>query len=140
MLEGILLIVLGILAVPSLLLKKRPDAKEILDKIAPYQGWIGLVFCALGILGVIRQLLHMNTMGIFPIVWLTNVAVYVLQTLLGFLLGYGVIKKLILAQSDEAKRKGEQFRRKLIPLQGRLGLAAIGVGVWCVLVDMTYHF
>ena len=37
MLNGISLIFLSLLAVPSLILKRRPDAKEVLDKIAPYQ-------------------------------------------------------------------------------------------------------
>lgn len=38
MIWGITLILLSILAVPSLLLSKRPDARELLEKIEPYQG------------------------------------------------------------------------------------------------------
>jgi hypothetical protein len=38
MIYGITLIVLSILAVPSLILSKKPEAKEYLDKFAPYHG------------------------------------------------------------------------------------------------------
>ncbi len=50
--SGLLLILLGILAVPSLLLSRKPEARELLDKITPYQGWIGVVFCIIGLLNL----------------------------------------------------------------------------------------
>lgn len=53
MLYGILLIILGLLAAPALFLKNKPNAKELLDKLVPYQGWIGLVFCVWGVFGII---------------------------------------------------------------------------------------
>ena len=53
MIYGITLILLSIIAVPSLILSKKPNAQELLDKVAPYQGWIGLVFCFFGVWGVI---------------------------------------------------------------------------------------
>jgi len=40
MIYGITLVLLSIIAVPSLILSKKPDAKELLKKIEPYQGWI----------------------------------------------------------------------------------------------------
>jgi len=43
MIWGITLILLSIVAVPSLILSKKPNAKELLEKVEPYQGWIGLV-------------------------------------------------------------------------------------------------
>ena len=38
---GIWLMVLGILGASNLIIAKRPDAKEHIAKLAPYQGWIG---------------------------------------------------------------------------------------------------
>ena len=49
MFYGIQLILLSIIAVPSLILSKKPNAAELLAKIEPYQGWIGLIFCIGGI-------------------------------------------------------------------------------------------
>ncbi len=60
MIYGITLIILGILAAPSLLLSKKPNAKELLDKITPYQGWIGLGFCFWGLWGIIQALLNID--------------------------------------------------------------------------------
>ena len=45
---GIVLVVLGALALPSLIAAKAPNAKDLLDKIAPYQGWIGGIARAWG--------------------------------------------------------------------------------------------
>ncbi len=75
MIYGITLIVLGILAAPSLLLSKKPDAKEMLDKITPYQGWIGLAFCAYGIYGIIfGGILRLSWLADYPIWWITALA------------------------------------------------------------------
>ena len=115
MLYGIALIILGILAVPSLLLSKKPNAKELLDKITPFQGWIGLVFCFWGIWGIITSVLNM---GMFSIGWMLSLAVSVVTAVLGFLLGYGMINELLLSKNDEAKEKGAELRTKLAPLQG----------------------
>jgi hypothetical protein len=36
---GLWLALLGILAAPNLIISKKPEAKEIIAKLAPYQGW-----------------------------------------------------------------------------------------------------
>ena len=46
---GLLCIIGGVLAASSLILSKRPDAKKALDKIAPFQGIIGVALLGLGI-------------------------------------------------------------------------------------------
>jgi hypothetical protein len=130
MLYGIALIILGILAVPSLLLSKKPNAKELLDKITPFQGWIGLVFCFWGIWGIITSVLNM---GMFSIGWMLSLAVSVVTAVLGFLLGYGMINELLLSKNDEAKEKGAELRTKLAPLQGKFGMAAIILGIAFIL-------
>lgn len=133
MLYGITLILLGVLAVPSLLLSKRPDAKELLDKITPYQGWIGLIFCIWGLWGVISAVLSMGLLGSAPIIWLTWIATSIVTAVLGFLLGYGMIQSLLLSKNAEAQKKGEELRAKLAPMQGNFGIAAIVIGVLAIL-------
>lgn len=130
MILGISLIILGILAVPSLLLSRKPDAKELLDKITPYQGWIGLVFCFWGIWGIITAVLNMSMMSTG---WMLGLAVSVVTAVLGFLLGYGMINQLLLSKNDEAKEKGAALLAKLAPLQGKFGMAAIILGVIYIL-------
>jgi len=138
MLFGITLIILGILAVPSLLLAKKPNAQELLDKITPYQGWIGLGFCFWGVWNIIRAILNLGWLTDFPIYWVTWLAVSVVTAALGFILGYGMISKHLLSKNEEAKAKGEQLLAKLRPLQGKLGMAAIILGIWSIISSILF--
>lgn len=138
MIYGITLIILGLLAAPSLILSKKPNAKELLDKITPYQGWIGLVFCAFGIWGVISAILNIGVLSIAPIWWITWMAGALIQVLLGFILGYGLINKLILSKNEEAKEKGAQLLAKLAPIQGKLGLFGVIVGAWVIVASLVF--
>lgn len=140
MITGITLIVLSLLAIPSILLAKRPDAKELLDKITPYQGYIGIVFFFWGIYGIIFSgILGLGWMPTWPIFWATILAVNVMQALLGFLLGYGMISKHVFSKSEEAKKKGEQLLAKLAPLQGKIGIAGLFVGGWCIIASFLFY-
>jgi len=136
MIYGIILILIGILAVPSLILSKKPEAKEVLDKIAPYQGWIGVLACIWGVWGLINLFLNISYLTSVPVWWITWAAGAAAQTLLGFLLGYGLIAKFALSKNDEAKEKGEQLLAKLQPWQGRIGLLSIGLGIWWVVASL----
>ncbi len=136
MIYGISIILLSLIAVPSLILARRPDAQEILDKIAPFQGWIGVAFCIWGILGIVQTVLYLGLLATAPITWLTMLACSVVIAALGFLLGYGLIAKFILSGNVEAKAKGDQLREKLAPLQSTLGIAGIGIGVWAIITSV----
>lgn len=141
MLASILLIVLGILAVPSLILSKKPNAKELLDKLAPYQGWLGVIFFIWGVVGIfgVIGLLGYLGQGIFGIVlWILNLAIVLVELLLGFLMGYGLIAKYALSKNETAKAKGEEMLAKLAPLQGKLGIAAIIIGILAIVFNILY--
>lgn len=138
MIYGITLIVLGILAAPSLLLSKKPNAKELLDKIAPYQGWIGLVFCFWGLWGVITAILNISVLTDAPIWWITWIASSGIEAILGFILGYGMINQFLLSKNEQAKEKGAQMLEKLAPIQGKLGLAGIVIGIWVIVAYFLF--
>ena len=140
MISGITLILLSIIAVPSLILSKRPDAKEILEKIAPYQGWIGLIFCIWGVYGVIFSgLFGLGWITSSPIYWGTTLSVNILQAILGFMLGFALISRYFLSGSAEAKAKGEQLLAKIVSRQGMIGMIGIGVGIWSIVADFMFH-
>ena len=139
MIYGITLIILGLLAAPSLLLSKKPNAQELLDKITPYQGWIGLAFCFWGVWGIIQAVLNMGLLTTFPIWWITWLASSAVEAVLGFILGYGMINKFLLSKNEEAKQKGEKLLAKLAPIQGKLGLAGIVVGIWVILASVLFY-
>ncbi len=138
MIYGITLILLSILAVPSLILSKKPNAKELLAKVEPYQGWIGLIFCIWGIWGIISSILNISLLGSAPIWWITLLAGSVVETALGFMLGYGTINKLFLGKNEKAKEKAENIREKIAPLQGKLGILGIIVGIWMIVASLLF--
>ena len=94
MLFGLWLIILGALAVPNLILKK-PELKPTLDKITPYQGWIGAISALWGVWGLINNVLHLGLLTVKPIWWVTWTATNALVLALGLLLGVGTLKTFV---------------------------------------------
>ncbi|MDR2936085.1 MAG: hypothetical protein LBU80_01920 [Rikenellaceae bacterium] len=128
---GLTLIILSLLAVPSLLLSRRPDAKQYLDKLVPFQGWFGVICCFLGIWGIIDCVLSLNILGFGMwgvIYWTLWLLCSVVLAGLGFTLGYGLIAKHAL-KGEKARAKGEQILTKIQPLAGKLGVLGIILGL-----------
>ncbi|MDO6743985.1 hypothetical protein [Tenacibaculum soleae] len=138
MIYGITLILLSIIAVPSLILAKKPNAQELLDKIEPYQGWIGLVFCLAGVWGIISAFLNMGWITSLPIWWVTLLAGSVVQAVLGFMLGFGMINKILLSKNEAAQEKAALLREKLAPKQGKLGIFGLIVGGWMIVASILF--
>ena len=138
MIYGITLILLSLIAVPSLLLSRKPNAAELLDKVAPYQGWIGLAFAFFGVWGVISAFLNMGWLASAPVWWATLLAGSVVEAGLGFLLGFPLINELFLSGNAEAQGKAVALRERVAPLQGKLGVAGIGIGVWMIVASILF--
>lgn len=135
---GITLILLSIIAVPSLILAKKPEAKELLKKIEPYQGWLGLAFCVWGVWGVITAFLNISLLSTSAIWWTTLLAGNLIEAILGFMLSIGLINKWILSKNETAKEKASKLREKLAPNLGKLGLLGIAVGAWMIIASFIF--
>lgn len=138
MIWGITLILLSIIAVPSLLLSKKPNAKELLEKIEPYQGWIGFAFFFWGVWGIISTLLNIGGLTLYPIWWITLLLGNIIEAVLGFMLGFGLINKFILSKSEAGVEKGNRLRAKLAPKQGQLGILGLAVGAWMIIASFLF--
>ncbi|GMN11709.1 hypothetical protein MTsPCn9_28920 [Croceitalea sp. MTPC9] len=138
MIYGITLVLLSIIAVPSLVLSKKPNAKELLEKIEPYQGWIGLVFCFWGVWGIVTSILNIGWLTTAPIWWITLLAGSVVEATLGFMLGFGLMNKLFLGKNEKAKEKAAELRSKIAPKQGKLGILGIVVGIWMIAASFLF--
>ena len=138
MIYGITLILLGCLAIPSLIVAQKPDAQVLFDKIAPYQGIIGIIFAILGLWGIINCLLHTGWLSLIPVAWFIWLLASAVEAALGFILGYGLISKHLLAKNEAAKEKGDALLQKLLPLQGKLGLLAIALGIIQIIASIVY--
>jgi hypothetical protein len=134
---GLWLAVLGVLGASSLIIAKRPDAKEMIGKLAPYQGWIGAISALWGVWGIISSVLSLGLLAVWPLLWITLLVAALLQTALGLLLGVGVLKTFI--KDAKAHQKMDETIAKLSPYQGTLGLIAIALGLWTVIVGFLPH-
>jgi hypothetical protein len=134
---GIWMAVLGILGAANLIIAAKPNAKELIGKISPYQGWIGAVSALWGVWDIIWSVLNIGTgLKVWPVLWVTVLGVGVLQFALGLLLGVGVLKQFI--KQPQAVQKMDLMITKLAPKQGLLGLISIGVGVWLVIASFMW--
>ncbi len=130
MLAGLICIAGGILAAAGLIIARKPDAKALIDKLTPYQGWIGVVHVrSWGVHEVIGVLTHMSYMKVAFGSWLFWALTGASDLLVGFLLGFGLIVKYALGKNATALARGTQIRQKLAGYQGMFGLVSIVLGV-----------
>ena len=134
---NILLLIVGvILAISALIVAKKPDAKELIDKLVPYQAIIGVALLAVGVLNLLRSLgavlRLLRDAPVHGIVWL---AVMVTSILLGFLFGMSQIAKWLPGHAA-AEQKGMELSNKLAPYQVIIGL----IGLGAVLLLLLYRF
>ncbi|MBL8686470.1 MAG: hypothetical protein JNK86_03265 [Alphaproteobacteria bacterium] len=132
--NGLLAILLGLLAVPTLLAGQNPKAQEMLSKLVPFQGIFGIIVLVWGLYKLIFDLLF--NIGLFfgytPVLGISFLLLSLVQVALGFLLGFGFISKMM-SSNEAAKAKSEELRQKLAAFQGPLGIAAIVLGVWFII-------
>ena len=136
---GLWLALLGVLAAPNLIISKKPEAKEIIAKLAPYQGWIGAVSAVWGLIKLIGTFKYFDWFSVIPIGIITMLLSALLTLALGLLLGIGVIKTFV--SSEDAKAKIDEMMAKLAAKQGILGLLGIIVGIWMmvyVLLNLAF--
>jgi hypothetical protein len=129
LLTSLMLILCGGLAASTFIVQKQPNARQYIDKLTPYQGWIGIITLLDGVLNLIHVLF-----GHYPDSLLVTAA---LELVLGFLLGYGLIVHYMLRDSAEATTKAEHIRGKLSTAQIPLGLVALVLGLWALLEILT---
>lgn len=134
---SVAIILAGILGAAGIIAAKKPDAQQMIDKLTPYQGIIGVLNFAWGIWFVIYLVLNMGVwLKVVPVRWIIFLATSVAMVLLGFLLGFGLISKYVLSKNPEAMKKGEELRGKLAKFTGPLGVIAIIVGA----VSLLFNF
>jgi len=105
--EGLLVIVGGILAISGLIVAKKPDAKALIDKMMPFQAGIGVALLAFGLYNLLRSF---GTPSIFdiikfaPLLGIATLAMIVCSVLLGFMFGMPQIAKWIPGEGGAEQR------------------------------------
>ena len=132
----LLLIVGGVLGAAALIIQKRPDAREMIAKLVPFQGIIGIALLILSLIFLIRIL------GVLGYMFQSLVGLLLLLSILvgialGFLLGYGLINQYVLSKNAGAAASGAGVQASLGKYQGPLGIVAIVLGVWMLITALT---
>ena len=124
----------GILAASGLIVAKKPNAKELIDKLVPYQAIIGVAMLGLGLIGFLWWLGH----GLFGLVGhgslfgITVLAMTGTSILLGFMFGMPQIAKWM-PGDGQAEQKGMALSKQLAPYQGTLGIIGLVAAVLALL-------
>ena len=138
LINGLVLIVLGGHCVPGIIAKKNPKAKELLDKIVPVQGTLGIIVFAWGVWGVITSVLSLGVLSSWPLSWITALACSVISVAGGAILGWGMIQSKLLANAPaEVVAKATEAYNKLLTLQERIGVISIIIGLWTILYSVV---
>ncbi len=132
LLIGLLLIVSGVLAISGLIISKKPEAKAMIDKIVPFQGFIGVGLIALAaifLLGWIGKMERISKVGddwtLFPFAFYLGTAVAIA---LGFLFGMPLIAKWIPGETP-AEQKAMEMQKKLAAFSTIVGILGLVFGV-----------
>jgi hypothetical protein len=127
MLGGLITIVGGILAASGFIIKRAPNAQQLIDKLAPYQGWIGVVMFGWGIWETLHCVLGLSLLSTHPLQWVFWTLSGVADLLVGFLLGFGLITHYAF-KSPAALEKGHRIKATLVNVQAPLGALAVVMG------------
>ena len=129
---GIWLILLGVLGAADIIIAKKPDAKELIAKMAPYQGWFGAVSAIWGVWIIISSVLSLSWLATWPVRWVLYLGTGVVCAGLGLLFGIGVLKSFI--KNEQAQAKMDETVAKVMPIRSKLGIAGIAIGLASIIV------
>jgi hypothetical protein len=115
----------GILAMSSVFVSRAPDARDKLEKLAKYQGWIGLTMFGWGVWELIECILGLSFLGSHPLMWIFWLAMAVADFSVGLILGFGLISTYAFRGNAVAIEKGANLRAALVKFQVPLGILAI---------------
>jgi hypothetical protein len=136
MVGGLISIVGGILAASGFIIAKKPNAKELIDKLVPYQGWVGVVMLGWGVWELIGSITGMALLSTFPIYWTFWLLTAISDLGVGMILGFGMVSKWTMSGNPAALEKGQALRAKLVKFQVPLGFLAIIMGFLYILFSL----
>jgi hypothetical protein len=115
----------GILAAAALIVSKKPDAKQLIDKLTPFQALIGVGLVAVSLINFLRMLGTITDAFRVNLLWAAAfLAMVGAGFLLGALFGMPQIVKWIPGESS-AEQKALDISKKVAPYQVLLGIVAL---------------
>ena len=115
----------GILAAAALIVSKKPDAKQLIDKLTPFQALIGVGLVAVSLINFLRMLGTITDAFKVNLLWAAAfLAMVGAGFLLGALFGMPQIVKWIPGESS-AEQTALDISKKVAPYQVLLGIVAL---------------
>jgi hypothetical protein len=134
--NALVVILGGILACSALIVAQKPDARQILDKLAPFQALIGVGMVGLSLVNFLRSIRVLTDMFKVDLIMAAGTwAMLGVGVVLGALLGVSQIMKLV-AGNPQAQQRAYEMIQKVAPFQVLLGLAGIGGSVIVLLFQL----
>ncbi len=133
----ILILLGGIIAASGLIISKAANAKELIAKITPYQGFIGVALLGYGLFDLITNLdllkfaFHFKPMlpSLALLGWFFG------SIVLGLILGIPQIAAWVPGESG-AENKAVALQQKLVPFQTIFGIVGLVTGVLLLLYQL----
>src|SRR5665647_2339043 len=122
----LILIAGGILGCAGLIVAKKPDAKELIGKLQPFQAGIGVALLIFGVWNLLDAVRLISIISMLPVTVIVAWAAVGSAIILGIMFGMPMVAKL----SAAGAAKGEEMGKKLAPYQTLVGLVAIGAGAY----------
>lgn len=113
----------GILCLASLIAKKQPNATEWINKIAPYQGWIGIVLLIWGVFDLFQISTVLSYGNILVIIFWASMTAS--EIICGFLLSFGLIIHYTSKDNSTPNEKANRIKNKLANYQILFGTLLI---------------
>lgn len=138
----IALIAAGILALSSFIIAQKPQAKELIDKMVPFQGFLGVALLVWGIVDAIWVFSHLEALtakGVPMSITIANLTTVAAELGLGFLFGMPLVAKWIPGDSP-AEQKAMEMQKKLVPYQTILGALALVAAILLIYISVKYKF
>jgi hypothetical protein len=135
---ALVLIAGGLLAASTIIVARRPDAQQVINRLVPFQAMIGVALLALGIINAIRLLSSGGLRGLSAVPFFSASLLSMLgcSILLGFLFGMPLISRLIPGNSS-AEQKAAEFAQKIAAFQIVLGLLGIVASLLYIVFRVT---
>ncbi|MCE9573357.1 MAG: hypothetical protein K8W52_09385 [Deltaproteobacteria bacterium] len=133
----ILILLGGAIAASGLIIAKAANAKDLLAKITPYQGFIGVALLGFGVFDLLTHISEFTAIFKFqlPLWSITLLGWFVGSIVLGFILGIPQIAAWIPGESN-AEQKVVNIQKKLMPFQAIFGIIGLVTGVLLLLFQL----
>jgi hypothetical protein len=125
LISTILGVVGGILAMSSMLVSRKPNAAQLIDKLVPYQGYVGTTMFFWGVWELIDAVRSLGMLSSHPLIWGFWLLMAIADFSVGMILGFGLISTYAFRGNPTAIQKGQALRQALVKFQVPLGFLAI---------------